>query len=198
MHSVRSPLIQYQLSRGLWGGGVPACVGTSASWCNSGVTETDDCVKAASPEGSQSSSPPKPSTPWALLSHAPYCNDLMLIQDQRPRASIYIRSQEDRPPQVCRLYCMSVFLYLCTWAPSCLRGCKGVCDVQILHYFALTFVGLDTKSSSKLEVNFTNWESPPGWCVNAQLTVLPIGCCKQNRNHVRGVKVLFLISLQMN
>lgn len=69
--------------------------------CNSGVTETDDCVKAASPEGPQCSPPPRPSTPPALLSHAPYCNDLMLIQDQRLRASIYIRTQETgNPPEV--------------------------------------------------------------------------------------------------
>lgn len=201
MHSVHAPLIQYQLSRGLWGAFL-ARVGTSASWCKSGVTKTDDCVEAASLEGFQSSSPPMPTTPWAMLSHAPYCNDLMLIQDQRPRASIYITEQETgtppHPPRVCRLYCMSVFLYLCTWAPSCLCGCKGICAVQILRYLAFLFVSTDTEQISKQEVKFTKWERPPGWCVNAQLTVLPTGCVKQHRNHARGVNVLILILLRMN
>lgn len=112
--SLFASLIQYQQNRGCRGGGVPACVGTSASWSNSGVTETDDCVKAASPEGSRSSSPPKPSTLLALLGHVPYCNDLMLIQDQRPRASIYIKMQETGtpPPRPEPVGCIAR-LYLC-------------------------------------------------------------------------------------
>lgn len=110
--------------RRLGGGAVLACVGTSASWYNSGVTETDDCVKAASPEGFQSSSPLKPTTPWALFSHAPYCNDLMLIQDQRPRTSIYIRVQETgKPPEpVDYIAC----LYFCICVHELLPVCVGV------------------------------------------------------------------------
>lgn len=58
-------------------GPVPLCVCVCVSRSNSGVTETDDCVKVVSPEGSESSSPPKPSTFWASLGHTAYCNDLM-------------------------------------------------------------------------------------------------------------------------
>lgn len=127
--SLLASLIQYQQSSGCQGA-VPACVGTSASCSNSGVTETDDCVKAVSPEGAQSSSPPKPSTLRALLSHVPYCNDLMLIQDQRPRASIYIKMQETGiPPRAWS------HVFICVREPpSRLCGCKCVYTEQILLF----------------------------------------------------------------
>lgn len=183
--SLFASLIQYQQNRGCQGA-VPACVGTSASWSNSGVTETDDCVKAASPEGSQSSSPPKPSTLQALLSHVPYCNDLMLIQDQRPRASIYIKTQETgTPPEP--VGC-SARLYLCTWGASRLCGCMPSKSWVILLSHFWVFL----QRISKWEVDFRKCEGPPGWCVNAQLTVLPVGCSKPDRS---WVKVLILILL---
>lgn len=71
------PLMHYHNNiAAIAGAGLVAlCVHVSRS--NSGVTETDDCVKVVSPESSKSSSPPKPSTFWASLGHAAYCNDLM-------------------------------------------------------------------------------------------------------------------------
>lgn len=143
-------LIQHQLSRGLWGAFL-ACVGTSASWCNSGVTKTDDRVEAASLEGFQSSSPPKPTASWAMLSHAPYCNDLMLIQDQRPRASIYIRAQETGNPPEPVDYIACLYFSICVHELLPLCGCKRHlrCANLALFFFSYLLVVIQSVSPSR-------------------------------------------------
>lgn len=159
-------LIQYQQNSDCWGvggGSVPACVGTSASWCNSGVTETDDRVKAASPERAQSSFPPKPPTLWALLSHISYCNDLMLIQDQRPRASIYIRGQKTGIPPLS----LSTILHVCICVHDPLRVRLEVTASMLSksQVILLSHLLVFIQRISKWEVDFRKvWKSSRAMC----------------------------------